>query len=124
MRRPALLLCAALGGCPPANGDLETTGGETTNLATSESPTSETSESPTSDSPSTTGADTVCPESGAGRMLDVLFIVDNSYYTMADEQIRLVAGMPHLLARLRALDADINLMFTTTDVGHPLCTAQ
>jgi hypothetical protein len=61
--------------------------------------------------------------------IDILFVIDNSG-TMAEEQLNLAANFPLLVQRLQNLtDAEgnpvnpsVNIMVTTTDVGHPLCT--
>jgi hypothetical protein len=64
-----------------------------------------------------------------GVCIDVLFVIDNSG-TMGEEQLNLSANFPLLIDKLLMLtdsegyplQADINIMVTTTDVGHPLCT--
>jgi hypothetical protein len=64
------------------------------------------------------------------NMIDLLFVIDNSG-TMGEEQLNLSANFPLLIDKLQALtdpdgsplNANINIMVTTTDVGHPLCTA-
>jgi hypothetical protein len=61
--------------------------------------------------------------------IDVLFVIDNSG-SMGEEQLNLSANFPLLIDKLRTLtspegdplNADVNIMVTTTDVGHPLCT--
>jgi hypothetical protein len=67
-------------------------------------------------------------QSCSGRV-DVLFVVDNSG-SMAEEQLNLALNMPSLVQGLEGLmddegnplNADVNIMVTTTDVGNPLCT--
>lgn len=60
-------------------------------------------------------------------MLDVLIVVDNSA-SMGEEQHALAAGVDALLEQLEVLDgpdgewSDVNIMVTSTDMGHPLCT--
>src|SRR5690606_28798067 len=57
------------------------------------------------------------------------FVIDNSG-TMGEEQLNLSANFPLLIDKLQQLtdkdgmplEADVNIMVTTTDMGHPLCT--
>jgi hypothetical protein len=66
----------------------------------------------------------VCP--GA---VDLLFVIDNSG-SMAEEQLNLVRNLPGLIQSLENLqdpngepvNANVNIMVTTTDNGNPLCT--
>jgi hypothetical protein len=66
---------------------------------------------------------------GPCNQIDLLFVVDNSG-TMGEEQLNLAAALPLLIDKLHAmldgmgdpLHPDVNIMFTTTDVGHPECT--
>jgi hypothetical protein len=61
--------------------------------------------------------------------IDLVFVIDNSG-TMAEEQLNLAANFPRLVERLQNLtdaagnpvNPSVNIMVTTTDVGHPLCT--
>ncbi|HWB76805.1 MAG TPA: hypothetical protein VG755_17685 [Nannocystaceae bacterium] len=61
--------------------------------------------------------------------IDVVFVIDNSG-TMGEEQLNLAANFPLLIQQLQTLtDAggnpvtpSVNIMVTTTDFGHPLCT--
>jgi hypothetical protein len=70
-----------------------------------------------------------CGESGTCNAIDLLFVIDNSG-TMGEEQLALPASLPSLLDALLALEdqqgnplePDVNIMFTTTDFGHPQCT--
>ena len=70
-----------------------------------------------------------CAADAACNLLDVLFVIDNSG-TMGEEQTNLAANFPYLVQKLREIkdendmpvNADINIMVTTTDFGHPLCT--
>lgn len=65
---------------------------------------------------------------GSCNMLDLLFVIDNSG-TMGEEQINLAANFPLLVERLgnikdskgKLISADINIMVTTSDMGHPAC---
>jgi hypothetical protein len=69
------------------------------------------------------GGDGACP-----NKVDLLFVIDNSG-TMAEEQLTLAKNFPTLIQELQKLKneegdpvgADVNLMITTTDFGHPLC---
>lgn len=62
------------------------------------------------------------------RGIDLLVVIDNSS-TMADEQAKLVASLELLVERLGQLhdseglpfEPDVNIMVTTSDMGHPLC---
>ncbi|MCH9686886.1 MAG: VWA domain-containing protein [Deltaproteobacteria bacterium] len=64
------------------------------------------------------------------ELIDVLFVIDNSG-TMGEEQLNLAANFPRLIERLTNLEnsggesvnADVNIMVTTSDFGHPLCTS-
>ena len=71
------------------------------------------------------------PPCGGGdgcKEIDLLFVIDNSG-TMAQAQAQLAAVMPLLFEQLLALqdengldlEPDVNIMFTTTDLDHPLC---
>ena len=61
--------------------------------------------------------------------IDIVFVIDNSG-TMAEEQLTLAANFSRLVERLQNLtdsggnpvNPSVNIMVTTTDVGHPLCT--
>ena len=79
------------------------------------------------------GTDTGPPPGCTGdvdcTLIDVLFVIDNSG-TMGEEQLNLAANFPLLVDQLQSLtgkdgeqlNADVNLMVTTSDFGHPLCT--
>ena len=77
----------------------------------------------------TTGDLPGCAGDGSCNEIDLLFVVDNSG-TMGEEQLNLAANFPLLVEKLENLeDADgtrvnpsVNIMVTTTDMGHPLCT--
>ena len=79
------------------------------------------------DDPSTSGGGG-CID-GECNNLDLLFVIDNSG-TMGEEQVNLSANFPLLIQRLQELqDAEgnplnpnVNIMVTTTDLGHPQCT--
>jgi hypothetical protein len=66
---------------------------------------------------------------GCTDQIDLLFVIDNSG-TMAEEQINLARNFPLLMRKLENLtdssgmpvNADVNIMVTTTDFGNPLCT--
>ncbi len=66
---------------------------------------------------------------GCTDQIDLLFVIDNSG-TMGEEQINLGRNFPLLIQRLENLtdsmgmpvNADVNIMVTTSDFGNPLCT--
>lgn len=66
---------------------------------------------------------------GCTNKIDLLFVIDNSG-TMAVEQANLAKNFPLLVQQLEALkdssgadvNADVQIMVTTTDFGNPLCT--
>ncbi|MEZ4451211.1 MAG: VWA domain-containing protein [Nannocystaceae bacterium] len=76
------------------------------------------------------GDDTIpgCSGDGACNLLDILFVIDNSG-SMGEEQSNLAANFPLLVERLgelkdskgKLISADINMMVTTSDMGHPAC---
>lgn len=70
-----------------------------------------------------------CVVTGDCERIDILFVVDNSA-AMGEEQLRLARSFEYLTDELQglqsadgqALTPDVNIMVTTTDMGHPLCT--
>ena len=66
---------------------------------------------------------------GECNAIDLLFVIDNSG-TMGEEQVNLSDNFPLLIQKLNELEdadgeplnANVNLMVTTTDLGHPQCT--
>ncbi len=66
---------------------------------------------------------------GCTDMIDMLFVIDNSG-TMGEEQINLARNFPLLINQLENLvdsqgmpvNADVQIMVTTTDFDNPLCT--
>ncbi|MBC8074083.1 MAG: hypothetical protein IAG13_37530 [Deltaproteobacteria bacterium] len=70
-----------------------------------------------------------CDADGNCTAIDLVFVIDNSG-TMGEEQRNLAANFPLLIDQLGALtdkegnpiSASVNVMVTTTDFGHPLCT--
>ncbi|EDM79693.1 hypothetical protein PPSIR1_16565 [Plesiocystis pacifica SIR-1] len=66
---------------------------------------------------------------GECNKIDLLFVIDNSG-TMGEEQVNLSANFPLLIDKLEELEdaegnllvPDVNIMVTTTDLGHPSCT--
>ena len=66
---------------------------------------------------------------GDCNAVDLLFVIDNSG-TMGEEQVNLSANFPLLIERLQdltdaegmPLNPNVNIMVTTTDLGHPQCT--
>ncbi|NVB40533.1 hypothetical protein G6O69_22015 [Pseudenhygromyxa sp. WMMC2535] len=78
----------------------------------------------TSGTPGCAAGDSTC------NQIDLLFVIDNSG-TMGEEQVNLSANFPLLVQKLQDLQdsegnpltPDVNIMVTTTDLGHPQCTA-
>ncbi len=97
---------------------------ETTDPCTPENPCFD-MEDPTED----TNAPACASGDGTCNQVDMLFVIDNSG-TMGEEQVNLSANFPLLIDKLNALtdsegmplNPDVNLMVTTTDLGHPQCT--
>lgn len=79
--------------------------------------------------PDTDGGQTGCGIDTNCTAIDMVFVIDNSG-TMGEEQLNLAANFPLLVSQLQSLtDASgapvspsVNMMVTTTDFGHPLCT--
>lgn len=102
----------------------------TVNVPTSGEPTSTSSPTateadPTGGTPDPTMSDSETDPSGCQGdcgLVDILFVVDNSG-SMSEEQADLVAAVPRMVDRLRADSRDVNVLITTTDFGHPLCTS-
>ncbi len=77
----------------------------------------------------TTGELPGCVGDGTCNEIDLLFVIDNSG-TMGEEQLNLAANFPLLVDKLQnlqdsegnAVNPSVNIMVTTTDMGHPLCT--
>ncbi|MCA9711315.1 MAG: VWA domain-containing protein, partial [Myxococcales bacterium] len=75
------------------------------------------------DSPTCNNGDVGCTD-----QIDLLFVIDNSG-TMGEEQINLARNFPLLISQLENLtdsqgmpvNADVQIMVTTTDFGNPLC---
>src|SRR5690606_28716025 len=82
------------------------------------------------DTPSPTGDTPLCQTDGSCDLIDLLFVIDNSG-TMGEEQLNLARNFQQLVDELENLtDGDgtpvnpnVNIMVTTSDFGHPLCTA-
>jgi hypothetical protein len=76
-----------------------------------------------------TGGVPNCITDAGCDQIDLLFVIDNSG-TMGEEQLNLAANFPLLVERLQnltdsegnAVNPNVNIMVTTTDFGHPLCT--
>src|SRR5690349_21291387 len=130
----ALAVVAGCSGPAPA---ASTTAAETSGISTSGA-SSESGAPETSSSGGSTGAnldslpDTGnlgCVGDGHCTAIDLLFVIDNSG-TMGEEQLNLAANFPLLVDQLQNLtdeegnpiNASVNVMVTTTDFGHPLCT--
>ena len=107
---------------PPTTMDADTSPGSTTAPETTSSTTGPVDSSGTDD---TTGDSTGDPPGACAEgdtcSVDLLFVVDNSG-TMGEEQGFVSQGMALLESQLRGLDLDVQVMFTTTDFGNPLCT--
>jgi hypothetical protein len=66
---------------------------------------------------------------GTCDQIDLLFVIDNSG-TMGEEQLNLTADFPLIIDELQSLtdkdgqplNPNVNIMVTTTDMGHPICT--
>lgn len=77
----------------------------------------------------TTGALPGCAGDSSCDQIDIVFLIDNSG-SMGEEQLNLAANFPLLVDRLQNLqdsagndiNPDVQIMVTTTDVGHPLCS--
>lgn len=147
MIRSAILGLLLVAGCAPSGGSIASTGVTSGGLATggtapdtdAATSTATMHEAPTSShgsSASTSATDMesgttdglTCERPGGCERLDILMVIDNSE-TMGQKQNSFVSALPQLLDRLRNLvglngasvETDVNLMVTTTDVGHPLC---
>jgi hypothetical protein len=79
--------------------------------------------------PSDTEGIPQCSADGSCNKLDILFVIDNSG-SMGEEQKNLATNFPYLIQKIRTLkdkknvdvNADVNIMVTTSDFGHPLCS--
>jgi hypothetical protein len=77
----------------------------------------------------TTGGPSGCATDGGCVEIDLLFVIDNSG-TMGEEQLNLAKNFPLLIQQLESLTdtagqpvyPSVNVMVTTSDFGHPLCT--
>ncbi|MEM7158751.1 MAG: hypothetical protein AAF799_38270 [Myxococcota bacterium] len=71
-----------------------------------------------------------CSIDGSCDLIDLLFVIDNSG-TMGEEQLNLARNFQQLVDELQDLEdpegnpvtPNVNIMVTTSDFGHPLCTA-
>jgi hypothetical protein len=69
-----------------------------------------------------------CDGGPCPNKIDLLFVIDNSG-SMGEEQLNLAKNFPLLIQKLQDLEdsngqpigADVNIMVTTTDVGHTQC---
>jgi hypothetical protein len=117
---------------PPVDDDTTTTGMATTSSSTTTAGEEDTADGETGklDLPDPTGENPLCQTDGSCDLIDLVFIVDNSG-TMGEEQLNLARNFQQLVDELQSLtdpDGDpvnpnVNIMVTTTDFGHPLCTA-
>ncbi|MEM6993962.1 MAG: hypothetical protein AAF721_25850 [Myxococcota bacterium] len=137
----SLAVGLALGACGDPRVDEETTAAATESAssitATVGTPDPGTSSGEAADS---TGEDKLDIGGGTGpginctgdqncSLIDLVFIIDNSG-TMGEEQLNLAANFAPLVEKLEMLtdgmgnsvNPDVNIMVTTSDFGHPLCT--
>ena len=83
-----------------------------------------------SNNPNDTDDVPICVTDGTCDLIDLLFVIDNSG-TMGEEQLNLARNFQELVDALQTLqdrngvmvNPNVNIMVTTTDFGHPLCTA-
>jgi hypothetical protein len=76
-----------------------------------------------------TGDTPLCQIDDTCDALDILFVIDNSG-TMGEEQLNVARHFPLLVDEIvnltdgdgSSVEPNVNIMVTTTDVGHPLCT--
>ncbi|MBL4683906.1 MAG: hypothetical protein JKY37_04910 [Nannocystaceae bacterium] len=76
-----------------------------------------------------TGGGLNCAGDQGCSLIDLVFIIDNSG-TMGEEQLNLAQNFQPLVEKLQSLtdadgnpvNPDVNIMVTTSDFGHPLCT--
>ncbi|HEY8376546.1 MAG TPA: vWA domain-containing protein [Nannocystis sp.] len=128
------LVLAGCGDDKSAESATTTTGSGITNVTTPGSSTGIDPTNPTSgemkfDLPEDDSSASGCGTDSACNWLDVLFVIDNSG-TMGEEQVNLAKNFPYLIEKLRnvtdedgnPVNANVNIMVTTTDFGHPLCT--
>lgn len=126
------VLAAAGCGEPVAMGEVSGTGGSTSGTSgttATAATTGPVEEQPTGTSGAVEPEGARCDEDGC--KIDVLLVIDNTF-TMGAEQVRLATSLPKLVELLRTvkdgtgepLATSVNIMVTTTDMGHPLCTYQ
>jgi hypothetical protein len=135
-RRHALMVTAGLvlASCGQTRGDEMLTGNGVTSGMSGESGDDETESATTQpklDTLEETTGNPVgpCGDDTCGATIDLLFVIDNSG-SMGGHQLNLASNFPLLIDRLYNLEdsegfpvtVDFNIMVTTTDVGHPLCT--
>jgi hypothetical protein len=72
---------------------------------------------PDGESDSSDGCDA---DQNCDNRIDLLFVIDNSN-SMAEEQLNLAVQFDDLIGKLEALEADVNIMVTTTDMWNPSC---
>jgi hypothetical protein len=117
-------------GSAGGGGDTTTTAGTASTTNGSADSTSSADATAASDaSLGTAGGSPDCPVPGEYcTLIDVLIVVDDSA-TMAQEQAHVAANFGPIVDALEGLvdaggnpvEPSVNVMFTTTDVGHPLC---
>ena len=121
MKRAWLLLACA---CGPQVVLSDADGTSTSGGATASDTSSSSTTSGSSSSEGSTGwsLDLATPDVPPEEVLelDVLFVIDNSA-NMADIQLWLAQAMPTFVAALSTSPHDVQVMFTTTDMGYPAC---
>jgi len=126
-----LCACGPVVGMDDGGGSAtDSDGGSTTRDETSGSSSSATTPTTTVDTTTTaTTSDGSGPSDSSGGpsmcvgdcKLDVLFVIDNSGQ-MGEPQFQVAQTMPQFETLLAGLSLDVQVMFTTTDNGNPLCT--
>lgn len=125
MRRIVLGGSLALSGCGPRvvlGGEDDTTGGigEVTSLPTTVQGDDEEDDGGVEWDPDMFAEDP--PDVPLEKRMDILVVIDNSA-TMGPTQEATIRGLVGLVGQLEdaELPVSVQIMFTTTDVGHPLC---
>ena len=128
-----LLVLASCASPVTVLGEGETTGVIEGTTGGSVGPATQSASASSSDGTGSETSDT-SPMCGQGELgcptnkIDLLFVIDNSG-TMGEEQLNLAVNFPALIDELQTLQdtsgqpvqADVNIMVTTTDFGNPAC---
>ncbi len=104
---------------PPLTVSSVTLDPDSTSDTTDTTPMTTSVDSSSGDDGTTTNGVVAC-ESGTCAV-DMVFVVDNTF-SMAEEQAQLAQSLSLLETQLRGLELDVQVLFTTTDFGNPLCT--